>query len=70
MNAVPAKIAGVTSIVTISPPGASGLPHPLILATCALLELDEIYAVGGAHGIAALAYGTETIDPVYKYYRI
>ena len=66
MNAVPAKIAGVPSIVTISPPGSSGLPHPLILATCALLELDEIYAVGGAHGIAALAYGTESIVPVYK----
>jgi histidinol dehydrogenase len=66
MNAVPAKIAGVPSIVIISPPGASGLPHPLILATCALLELDEIYAVGGAHGIAALAYGTESIAPVYK----
>jgi histidinol dehydrogenase len=66
MNAVPAKIAGVPSIVIISPPGPSGLPHPLILATCALLELDEIYAVGGAHGIAALAYGTESIAPVYK----
>jgi len=66
MNAVPAKIAGVPSIAIISPPGPSGLPHPLILATCALLELNEIYAVGGAHGIAALAYGTESIEPVYK----
>jgi histidinol dehydrogenase len=66
MNAVPAIIAGVPSIVTISPPGASGIPHQLILATCALLDLDEIYAVGGAHGIAALAYGTESISPVYK----
>jgi histidinol dehydrogenase len=66
MNAVPAKIAGVPSIVVISPPGTSGLPNPLILATAALLELDEIYAVGGAHGIAALAYGTESIAPVHK----
>ncbi|MBF0453032.1 MAG: histidinol dehydrogenase, partial [Candidatus Magnetomorum sp.] len=66
MNAVPAQIAGVPSIVAISPPGASGLPHPLILATCGLLGLDEIYAVGGAHGIAALAYGTESIQSVYK----
>jgi histidinol dehydrogenase len=66
MNAVPAKIAGVPSIVTISPPGPTGLPHSLILATCALLELDEVYSVGGAHGIAALAYGTESIAPVYK----
>jgi len=66
MNAVPAQIAGVPSIVAISPPGKSGLPHPLILATCGLLELDEIYAIGGAHGIAALAYGTESIPPVFK----
>ncbi|KPA10403.1 Histidinol dehydrogenase [Candidatus Magnetomorum sp. HK-1] len=66
MNAVPAQIAGVPSIVAISPPGASGLPHQLILATCGLLGLDEIYAIGGAHGIAALAYGTESIQPVFK----
>jgi len=66
MNAVPAKIANVPSIVIISPPGPSGVPNPLILATCALLELDEVYAVGGAHGIAALAYGTESIAPVHK----
>jgi len=66
MNAVPAQIAGVPSIAAISPPSESGLPHPLILATCALLKMNEIYAVGGAHGIAALAYGTESIAPVYK----
>jgi len=66
MNAVPAQIAGVQSIVAISPPGKTGLPHPLILATCNLLGLEEIYSIGGAHGIAALAYGTETIKPVFK----
>jgi len=66
MNAVPAQIAGVPSIVVVSPPNSTGLPHSLILATCGLLNLDEIYAVGGAHGIAALAYGTESIKPVYK----
>jgi len=66
MNAIPAQIAGVPSICAISPPDQTGKPHPLILATCGLLNLKEIYAVGGAHGIAALAYGTESIAPVYK----
>lgn len=60
MNVVPAQIAGVRSIAVISPPQRDneGLPHPLILATCQLLGVDEVYAVGGAQGIALLAFGS------------
>src|SRR3954453_4336736 len=58
MNVVPAQVAGVGSIaLTSSPPkDNSGLPHPTILAACALLGVDEVYAVGGAQAIAMLAY--------------
>ena len=66
MNAVPAQIAGVPSIAVVSPPQENGLPHELTLGACALLGLDEVYAVGGAHSVAALAYGTDTIAPVFK----
>jgi histidinol dehydrogenase len=59
MNVVPAKIAGVESLVVCSPPQKEfgGLPHPAILAACALLDVDEVYAVGGAQAIALLTYG-------------
>lgn len=59
MNVVPAQEAGVQSLVVTSPPQADngGLPHPTILAACALLGVDEVYAVGGAQAIAMLAYG-------------
>ena len=59
MNAVPAQVAGVGSIALSSPPQAEfgGLPHPNILAACALLGIDEVYAVGGAQAIAMFAYG-------------
>jgi histidinol dehydrogenase len=66
MNAIPAQIAGVPSIAVVSPPGPEGLPHRDILACCALLGLDEVYAVGGAQAIAALAYGTESIPAADK----
>jgi histidinol dehydrogenase len=66
MNAVPAQIAGVPRIAVVSPPGEDGRPHGDILACCALLNLEEVYAVGGAQAIAALAYGTESIPRVYK----
>lgn len=66
MNVIPAQIAGVPRIAIMSPPGPDGIPHPLIVATAALLGLTEIYAIGGAQAIGALAYGTESIDPVYK----
>jgi histidinol dehydrogenase len=59
MNVVPAQLAGVAEIAIASPPQReTGLPHPLVLAACALLGVDEVYAVGGAQAIAMLAYGT------------
>ena len=63
MNVVPAQIAQVASIAVASPPQKNndGLPDPLILATCALLGIDEIYAVGGAQAIALFAYGMKDL---------
>ena len=60
MNVVPAQVAGVCSIALASPPQKDfgGLPHPTILAACALLGVEEVYAVGGAQAIAMFAYGT------------
>ncbi|ARF54866.1 histidinol dehydrogenase [Streptomyces gilvosporeus] len=65
MNVVPAQEAGVESLAVTSPPQADfgGLPHPTILATCALLGVDEVYAAGGAQAIAMFAYGTEECLP-------
>jgi histidinol dehydrogenase len=59
MNVVPAQTAGVDSLVIASPPQKDhgGLPHPTILAAAALLGVDEVWAVGGAQGVALLAYG-------------
>ncbi len=59
MNVVPAQAAGVPSIAVTSPPQREfgGLPHPTILAACALLGVEEVYAVGGAQAIAMFAYG-------------
>jgi histidinol dehydrogenase len=58
MNVVPAQAAGVGSLAVASPPQrGTGLPHPLVLAACALLGVDEVYAVGGAQAVAAFAYG-------------
>src|SRR3954469_4704297 len=59
MNVVPAQVAGVESIALTSSPQAAfgGLPHPTILAACALLGIEEVYAVGGAQAIAMFAYG-------------
>jgi histidinol dehydrogenase len=68
MNVVPAQLAGVESLVVCSPPqrDAGGQPDPTILAACALLGVTEVYAVGGAQGIALLAYGdlAAGIEPV------
>jgi histidinol dehydrogenase len=66
MTVVPAKIAGVPRIAVASPPQRDGTTHPAILFACALCGVDELYAVGGAQAIAALAYGTQTIDGVDK----
>jgi histidinol dehydrogenase len=65
MNAVPAKVAGVPRIVMVVPaPG--GVLNPLVLAAAKLAGVDEIYRIGGAQAVAALAYGTESIAPVAK----
>ncbi|MDF2094160.1 histidinol dehydrogenase [Knoellia sp. 3-2P3] len=74
MNVVPAQAAGVGSLAVASPPQRensgvfAGYPHPTILAACALLGVDEVYAVGGAQAVAAFAYGfddaDETCEPV------
>ena len=65
MNAVPAKVAGCERIVMVAPaPG--GALNPLVLAAARIAGIDEIYRVGGAQAIAALAYGTQTISPVSK----
>ena len=63
MNAVPAQIAGVTSIALASPPQKEngGLPNSIILATCQLLGVNEVYAVGGAQAIAMFAYGVKNL---------
>ena len=63
MNVIPAQIAKVQSIAVASPPQKEfgGLPHPTILATCALLGITEVYAVGGAQAIALCAYGMEGV---------
>lgn len=66
MNAIPAKVAGVKRIVMITPPSKEGGLHPNIAYAAKLAGIDEIYKVGGAQGIGALAYGTETLPPVDK----
>lgn len=71
MSAIPAKVAGVKEIVVITPPNRefanAEVPiNPIILVACAIAGVDEVYAIGGAQAIAALAYGTETIRPVDK----
>ncbi len=64
MGAIPARVAGVERVVLATPPGPDGSVPPLVLATAALCDVDEVYAVGGAQAIFALAYGTESIDAV------
>jgi histidinol dehydrogenase len=64
MNVIPAQIAEVSSIAVASPPQKEfgGLPHPTILAACALLGITEVYAIGGAQAIALFAYGMEGLS--------
>ncbi|KQU20288.1 histidinol dehydrogenase [Bacillus sp. Leaf13] len=66
MNTMPAKAAGVERIVMVSPPGKDGKLTPAVLAAAKVAGVTEIYKVGGAQAIAALAYGTETIVKVDK----
>jgi histidinol dehydrogenase len=64
MCAVTARVAGVDDFAVCAPPGPEGRAHPVILAACALCGVNEVYRMGGAQAIAALAYGTETVPRV------
>ena len=66
MNAIPAKVAGVERVVMVTPPQKDGLISPYTLAAAKLGGVDEVYLVGGAQAVAALAYGTESIPQVEK----
>jgi len=66
MNAIPAKAAGVRRLIMCTPPKADGSVEPVILAAAAIAGVDEVYRVGGAQAIAAMAYGTQTIPAVDK----
>ena len=66
MTAVPAQVAGVDQLCVVSPPVAAGEVHPTIAAAAHLLGIEEVYAVGGAQAVGALAYGTERIRRVDK----
>ncbi|MSP93345.1 MAG: histidinol dehydrogenase [Myxococcales bacterium] len=64
MTALPARAAGVPDVAVFTPPGADGWPHPAILAACHLCGVHRVHPVGGVHGIAAAAFGTDSIAPV------
>ena len=64
MGAVTARVAGVPEIAVSAPPGPDGRAHPVILAACVLCEVTEVYRMGGAQAIAALAFGTESVQAV------
>lgn len=66
MNVIPAKIAGVAKIVLVTPPLQDGSVNPAILAAAKVAGVDEIYRIGGAQAVAALAYGTESVPQVDK----
>lgn len=66
MDTIPAKIAGCPQIVMVTPPGKDGKLNPVILAAAKIAGVDQIFKVGGAQAIAALAYGTESIPKVDK----
>jgi histidinol dehydrogenase len=66
MLGIPAKLAGCKEIILCSPPDSNGKVHPAILYTAGLLGISNIFKIGGAQAIAAMAYGTETVPKVYK----
>ena len=66
MNALPAQVAGVERIVCVTPPAKDGGLDAAMLAACKIAGVTEVYTVGGAQAVAALAYGTESIAPVDK----
>jgi len=64
MGCIPARVAGVDRVVVASPPGADGVIPPVVMAACSIAGAQELYAIGGAQAIAALAYGCESIEPL------
>ena len=64
MTVVPAKVAGTTQVVVCTPESPDGTLSPAMLAACRIAGADEVWAMGGAQGIAAMAYGTESVEPV------
>ena len=66
MNCIPAKIAGCSEIVMVTPPSANGKINPAILAAAKIAGVDRIFKIGGAQAVAALAYGTESVPKVDK----
>jgi histidinol dehydrogenase len=66
MGVIPARVAGVTDVVVTSPPTASGLPAPVVLAAAAIAGASRVFAIGGAQAIGALAYGTESVPRVER----
>ncbi len=66
MDSIPAKIAGCSEIVMVTPPNKEGKVNPVILAAARIAGVDKIFKVGGAQAVAALAYGTESVPEVYK----
>lgn len=66
MNAIPAKIAGVSELIMVTPPGKDGKPNPDIMAAVAIAGVDRVFLMGGAQAVAALAYGTESVPKVDK----
>jgi histidinol dehydrogenase len=64
MTAIPARVAGVDEVVLCSPPGPDGHVNAAVLAAAAVAGVDEVYAIGGAQAVAAMAYGTATVRPV------
>lgn len=66
MTAIPAKIAGVSRVVVLAHPDSTGAIHPSVIFAASLCDVDELYAVGDAHAIAAASYGTQSIVPVDK----
>ena len=65
MNAIPAKIAGVGELIMVTP-AKNGVPNPDIMAAALIAGVDRVFLVGGAHGVAALAYGTQSVPKVDK----
>lgn len=64
MNVIPAQVAGCREIAVVTPVSKTGEVNPVVLGTCALLGITEVYSIGGAQAVAALAFGTESIRPV------